>query len=76
MGETDDMSDPLDLTEQELVNITGYARPSNQLRVLKDLGIPARRRPDNTILVLRMHMLHPVSLSSPTNKPIQKSAKR
>ena len=41
------------LTEQELKEITGYVRPAYQSRILKSLGIPCRKRPDNTLLVLR-----------------------
>lgn len=45
---------PIALTEAELKELTGYSRPAYQMKVLKALGIPARRRPDNTVLVLRM----------------------
>lgn len=65
----------LTLSVEELAKITGYARPTNQLRVLKELGIPARRRPDNTVLVMRMHCLHPaatVQKTEPKLKPIRK----
>lgn len=73
MGEISTL-DPLILSEKELATITGYARPSNQLRVLQELGIPARRRPDNTVLVMRMHCLHPVTIKAnePKLKPIRK----
>lgn len=62
------------LSPDELLKITGYARPSNQLRVLGELGIPARRRPDNSVLVMRMHCLHPVAMvkAEPKLKPIRK----
>ena len=67
---------PTDLTlsPDELVKITGYTRASNQLRVLGELGIPARRRPDNSVLVMRMHCLHPVAMvtNQPKLKPIRK----
>jgi len=48
--------DELALPEQEIRELTGYARPAKQLEVLKGLGVPARRRPDNSVLVLRMHL--------------------
>lgn len=69
------MSD-LYLSEQELVETTGYRRPTGQMRILKELGIPARRRPDNTILVLRMHMAHPASMPTATNAPKLKSIRK
>jgi hypothetical protein len=46
---------PLHLTEDELESMTGYRRPSKQMEMLKSLGIPARLRPDNSVLVMRMH---------------------
>lgn len=70
------MSKSLSLTEQELVQITGYSRPTNQLKILQSLGIPARCRPDNTILVLRMHMIHPASIPTATNAPKLKSIRK
>ncbi|MRT27597.1 DUF4224 domain-containing protein [Herbaspirillum sp. CAH-3] len=48
--------DPITLTEQEVVAITGYHRPAFQLRRLQEMGIPAHRRPDNTIMVLRVYV--------------------
>jgi hypothetical protein len=50
---------PLYLTEGELANMTGYKRPSRQMEVLKSLGIPARLRPDHSVLVMRMHCIAP-----------------
>ena len=47
---------PPELTEAGLERITRYKRPSKQLEILKSLGIPARLRCDNTVLVLRMHV--------------------
>lgn len=70
------MSAALALSEEELVEITGYLRPTNQLKVLQGLGIPARRRPDNTILVLRMHLIHPASIQPAANAPQRKSARK
>lgn len=54
-----------ELTDEELQRITRYRRPTKQMQVLRDLGIPARLRPDNTVLVLRMHLVNPVSLTQP-----------
>ncbi len=48
-----------ELTDDELYRITRYRRPLKQIEVLKKLGVPAFLRPDNTVLVLRMHMMQP-----------------
>jgi hypothetical protein len=68
--------DELALPEQEVRELTGYERPGNQLKVLKSLGIPARRRPDNTILVLRMHLMTPTQQQAANDAPKRKSAKK
>lgn len=52
---------PIALTADELVTLTGYERPTNQLKMFERLGIPAQLRPDNTVLVLRMHCQFPAS---------------
>lgn len=67
--------DELALPEQELRELTGYARPKRQLEVLKSLGIPARLRPDNTLLVLRMHLRNPATIAA-NDAPKLKSKKR
>jgi len=69
------ISSELALSEDEVAKITGYSRPSNQLRVLGDLGIPARRRPNNTVLVMRMHCLYPAA-ALPDAKPKLKSIRK
>lgn len=68
--------DELALPEQEVRELTGYARPTKQLEVLKGLGIPARRRPDNTVLVLRMHLRTPTALQSMNDGPKLKQKRR
>ncbi|QBP75366.1 DUF4224 domain-containing protein [Herbaspirillum huttiense] len=50
------IAEPITLTEQEVVAVTGYHRPAYQLARLKEMGIPAHRRPDNTIMVLRVYV--------------------
>ena len=40
----------------ELVALTDRERPSAQARVLARLGIPHRRRPDGSLIVLRCHL--------------------
>ena len=52
------------LSPDEIYNITHYRRTAEQLRVLARLGIPAERRHDNTVCVLRMH------LAAPAAKPV------
>jgi hypothetical protein len=47
------------LSPEEIYNITHYRRPAEQLRALAQLGIPAVRRHDNTICVLRAHVNNP-----------------
>jgi hypothetical protein len=54
------LDQPIDLTEEEIVRMTGYRRPGKQMETLKALGIPARRRPDNSVLVMRVHCIYPV----------------
>lgn len=50
--------DPV-LSPDEIYGITHYRRAAEQLRELEALGIPARRRHDNTVCVLRMHAMQP-----------------
>jgi hypothetical protein len=51
------------LSAEEIYNITHYRRTAEQLRALARLGIPAERRHDNTVCVLRAH------LAAPATKP-------
>ena len=53
------------LTPDEIYELTHYRRPKEQLRALTELGIPARRRHDNTICVLRMHLAQPPTKPEP-----------
>ena len=41
------------LSPDELHALTHLVRPAAQARFLEELGIPCRRRPDGTLLVLR-----------------------
>jgi hypothetical protein len=47
------------LSPAEIYEITHYRRAAEQLRELDALGIPAKRRHDNTVCVLRMHATQP-----------------
>jgi transposase InsO family protein len=66
----------LTLSAEEIYALTGYRRASNQLRVLREMNIPARRRPDNAVTVMRMHCLHPATLQPQVNKPQLKSHRK
>jgi hypothetical protein len=65
----------LSLTEEEIFELTHYRRAHEQLRKLKEIGIPATRLHDNKVLVLRMHLLHPSAAAAPV-APQRKSARR
>ena len=41
------------VTQEELVQLTGYKLASKQFEVLRKLGVIAIKRPDNTLSVLR-----------------------
>jgi len=56
------------LSDAELYELTRYRRAAEQLRALKELGVPARRMRDNTVRVLRMHLVVP-AVPSPTIRP-------
>lgn len=68
------MSD-LALSEQEIIDLTHYRRAKEQLRKLAELGIPANRLRDNTVRVLRMHLIHPGAMV-PAPAPQRKSARK
>lgn len=46
----------LTLTEEEIVEATGYRMHSKQLASLKKAGIPCDQRPDGTVRVWRHHV--------------------
>ncbi|ATF84602.1 DUF4224 domain-containing protein [Burkholderia gladioli] len=50
------MSESLTLSEQEIVEATGYRQPCRQLQALTRAGIPADRRPDGSVRVWRHHI--------------------
>lgn len=57
------------LSDNELFELTRYRRPAEQLRELAKLGVPARRMRDNTVRVLRMHLVAPATPTAPTLRP-------
>lgn len=69
------MDSDLYLSTAEIVKMTGYKRPAAQLRMLASLNIPARRRVDNTVLVLRMHCIHPATMQQKSAAPKLKSSR-
>lgn len=46
------------LTPDEIYGLTHLVRPSAQARFLAEMGVPSRRRPDGTLLVLRRDLEH------------------
>ena len=44
------------LTPEEVRELTSRTRPAWQARVLDHLAIPYRRRPDGSLVVLRVHV--------------------
>lgn len=63
------------LSDEEIYDITHYRRAHEQLRKLKEMGIPATRLHDNTVRVLRMHLIHPTTTAAPSAAPQRKSAR-
>lgn len=63
------IAEPITLTEQEIVAITGYHRPAYQLARLKEMNIPAHRRPDNTVMVLRVYVTTRPTAPTPPEQP-------
>jgi hypothetical protein len=65
------------LTRDEIVTITHRKRPIEQLKDLQAMGIPATRRHDNTICVLRADVTTlRQAANAPETRPQRKSAKQ
>lgn len=65
------------LSREEIVDITHRKRPVEQLRDLLALGIPATRRHDNTICVLRADVTTRRAAANASDvRPQRKSAKQ
>lgn len=45
------------LTPAEIIEVTGYRRGADQLAYFRALGIPAHRRPDGSVSVVKQHLL-------------------
>lgn len=68
---------PLVLSTAEIVEITHRKRPLEQLRDLIALGIPATRRHDNTICVLRADVTtRRAAANGPSAAPVRESTRR
>lgn len=68
--------DPV-LSSDEIFSITHRKRAVDQLRFLEEIGIPARRRHDNTICVLRADLLaRQAAANEPEKRPQRKSTKQ
>jgi hypothetical protein len=63
------------LSQQEIEEITHLKRPAFQVKFLKQLGIEAKMRPDNTVLVMR-HNLKPAANDAAIQQPTLKSSRR
>ena len=64
------------LSADEIADITHYKRPAEQLRLLLKMGIPASRRPDNTVCVLRMHVTQLAQVVAAANDAPQLKSSR
>jgi len=51
------MTDQLNLTTEEITDITGAKRPATQLRRLREMGFHAIARPDGRPIISRAHYL-------------------
>lgn len=61
------------LSKDELIELTGRARATVQVRVLRQMGVPFRERPDGFPLVLRQHLTgtepEPRTATHPSTEP-------
>ncbi len=64
-------TDAIIVSAQDLQTLTDRERPSAQARVLTRLGIPHRRRPDGSLIVLRCHVdtVKPAGAIVPASEP-------
>lgn len=60
---------PIVLQEDEVFAITGYKRAVDQKRHFDALGVPAIIRPDNTLSVVRAHLLSPPARLAQNDEP-------
>lgn len=73
-----EQNDPT-LSPEEIYKITHCKRAKEQLRELARMRIPATRRVDNTVCVLRMYVTTPAAIMSSqagSDEPQLKSSRR
>ena len=58
----------LNLTESELIEVTGKKRSSAQVRILRQIGYEVKVRPDGHPLVARKHYLRVMGVFDKTEK--------
>ena len=58
----------LNLTSEELTEITGKVRPSSQVKTLRQLGFEIKVRPDGFPIVAREHYLRVMGVYGRTEK--------
>jgi len=58
----------LNLTESELIEVTGKKRSSAQVRILRQIGYEVKVRPDGYPLVAREHYLRIMGVFDKTNR--------
>ena len=58
------MTNPLNLTADEIANITHAKRPSTQLARLREMGFRVIARPDGSPLIARGHYLATMGVNS------------
>lgn len=59
------------LTESEIFLLTGKKRSSAQIQALNAMGIEHKLRPDNSIVVSRLHLEQTLGVIVPNNTPKQ-----
>ncbi|MES2346298.1 MAG: DUF4224 domain-containing protein [Pseudomonadota bacterium] len=68
------------LSDEEIEGITHCKRAKEQLRELERMNIPATRRVDNTVLVLRMYVTvpgaAPAAVPAANDEPQLKSSRK
>lgn len=62
----------LTLSQEEIVEVTGFKIPSKQIRFLKEIGIDAKKRRDNTVFVNRFAYMAAANPKPPSQEPAPK----
>lgn len=67
------MNENLNLTHQEIIEVTGKIRPSVQYRMLCEMGIPAKKRSDGIPIVCRQVYLEIMGVTPVTKHSISET---